>query len=285
AAAIAYIDEIQGNLAPAVAGLRRAVLLDPRNAHTWCQLAIAYSTGGQYGPARQSLMTALAVDPRTAEAYAILSQVELMATGDAARALSVLDSAPADLESNALLIEGRVEALLVRHDFAGATRYALGLEPGDGLSALQALETKGGTLWLGGNRTGAAPFLSQAIDTLKEQVLTTTVPIQAYAELALSAARLGRLEDVQAYAKRVNAIAAAGPVPFDYEINPWLTLASAYAAIGDGSDAVAALEKACPSACGLMLSGPTLRRDPTWDPIRTDPGFQALLATYENGRG
>jgi hypothetical protein len=40
------------------------------------------------------------------------------------------------------------------------------------------------------------------------------------------------------------------------------------------------LDKALAAPTGRSVSVPLLKLDPTWDPIRNDPRFQALLEKY-----
>jgi hypothetical protein len=50
--------------------------------------------------------------------------------------------------------------------------------------------------------------------------------------------------------------------------------------LGDNDAAIAALDKALAAPTGRSVSVPLLKLDPTWDPIRNDPRFQALLKKY-----
>jgi len=60
------------------------------------------------------------------------------------------------------------------------------------------------------------------------------------------------------------------------------TLAEVYVIVGDYDRAIQRLNQllAVPS----MLSVPLIRLDPTWDPLRDDPRFQALLERYDERR-
>jgi hypothetical protein len=42
------------------------------------------------------------------------------------------------------------------------------------------------------------------------------------------------------------------------------------------------LDKALAAPTGRSVSVPLLKLDPTWDPIRNDPRFQALLEKYSS---
>ena len=61
-------------------------------------------------------------------------------------------------------------------------------------------------------------------------------------------------------------------------------LATIYATLGEADSAVKQLR----SCCSRYRHGSRCRRcgpDPTWDPIRRDPAFQALVAGERRGSG
>ena len=65
-------------------------------------------------------------------------------------------------------------------------------------------------------------------------------------------------------------------VPFEAD------LAKIYTMLGETELAIEMIERL--TAAPWVLSVNTLRQDPTWDPIRDDPSFQALLEKHEEVR-
>ncbi len=278
AAAIAFIRMMQNDSAQAQAGLRRAMVLDPRNPHWPSQLAVEYAAGGDYAAARPAIERALAINSATAEAYSFLSAIELLDRGDATAALAALDRGPADIQGTSLLIAARVAALLVKRDFASARTLSARLESLPGMSTLQIAETRGNVLWLAGAHGAAAPLYEKAIALLVQQLPGALTPIQSYAELALANARAGRPAETTKFARTVDSLARTGRIPFELGVTPWLTLAQAFASIGSEPETARALRNALGSqGSGFLVTPALIRADPTWDLVRRDPTFQAAF--------
>ena len=97
-----------------------------------------------------------------------------------------------------------------------------------------------------------------------------------HATLAVAHAGAGRREDAIREGRRAVELR---PVSKDtwYGVDMLRNLAVVYAMLGEADSTVKALRTLLASPS--WISVPLLRADPTWDPIRRDPGFQALVAT------
>lgn len=60
-----------------------------------------------------------------------------------------------------------------------------------------------------------------------------------------------------------------------------VNLAAVQAQIGQVDEAITGLDRFLAMPTGEFISVPLLKLDPTWDPIRKDLRFQALLKKYE----
>jgi hypothetical protein len=96
-----------------------------------------------------------------------------------------------------------------------------------------------------------------------------------HATLAVAHAGAGRREDAIREGRRAVELR---PVSKDtwYGVDMLRNLAVVYAMLGEADSTVKALRTLLASPS--WISVPLLRVDPTWDPVRRDPGFQALLA-------
>ncbi|HEY5087954.1 MAG TPA: tetratricopeptide repeat protein, partial [Gemmatimonadaceae bacterium] len=113
---------------------------------------------------------------------------------------------------------------------------------------------------------------------LEAQVRTDPNDADGWSWLGLSYAGLGRTSEAISAGHRAiellptsrDAVEGSGVL---------MRLATIYARSGDTSDAIAILRKLlASSSAGFVCSARLLRIDQTWDRIRADPDFKALLA-------
>jgi len=94
--------------------------------------------------------------------------------------------------------------------------------------------------------------------------------------LGLAAAGLGLTQEAVAEGRRavemlpITRDAFAGPEYLVY-------LAQLYVSVGDNEKAIETLQQVMSIPAGLSMSAALLRIDPTWDPLRADPRFDALV--------
>jgi tetratricopeptide (TPR) repeat protein len=174
-----------------------------------------------------------------------------------------------------------VRIALAQRDYAGALRrLEAGKLPAVGneerfwpISLLQAqIQT------LAGQRDPARQSFETARVELEQKITQTPDDSRCHSSLGIAYAGLGR---------RVEAVREARlgcdlkPTSKDAmrALDRLEDLALVYAMVGQTSEAIAQLEEL------LQRSGQTtphvLRLDPWWDPLRSDPRFQALLTKYE----
>ncbi len=277
---IAYIDADEGEIGAAIAGLERATALNPRDANLAIQLARAYTFTGDYSKVRQALMRALAIDPKDAEAYEFLSRNEAMMTGDARRALALLDSMPPGTPENSDLAQLRIQLLLYGRDFPAARQAAGALSDKTSADSLFGAMARGNVEWLAGARAQALPFYRVAIDRAHQQLASNPDDFYTHAALGLALARSGNAHDARiqgdlavSVARRQNRI---------FVLLATLNLIEINLAIGDDTAANTQIEQfmATPLHEGV-LSATLLKLDPTWDPLRKNPRFQKVVADGE----
>jgi serine/threonine-protein kinase len=129
---------------------------------------------------------------------------------------------------------------------------------------------------LGDDAAARAAFL-KAKDVLEEQVKQKPDDADLRVQFAKLLAWLGEKDVAIAEAQRAMDLRPESKDAFE---GPKITeqVAQVYTILGDNARAIELLD--------ALLSRPsevtsqTLKVDPAWDPIRNDPGFQALFAKY-----
>ena len=220
--------------------------------------------------------------PESESGYEIKSRAQLAGAGGAEasrRTLEDADRLAVDAQDLALL---RVMTRLQLRDWDGAIREAVTTRH-EGLGDSQFYSYPPGllsglALLRKGDRKAAREDFSKAAARLERLVGAAPEDERYRGALGLAYAGLGRTEDALREARR-------GVELMPMEREAWRgairlgELAAAHAWVGNTDSAVAHLD--------ALLSRPgelttyRLRNDPTWDPLRSDPGFEALLARFE----
>ncbi|MGH8118235.1 MAG: tetratricopeptide repeat protein [Rhodanobacteraceae bacterium] len=279
-AARGFVQARQGRFGAAIVSFQRAIALDPRNSALALELGTICMQASRYPEAERALQRALALDPHNRQAKAALSYSILLTTGDIPRALTAAqgDDPFLDLMRAGLLIYQRqYQQALVLLDSVPDTPDNFGSGSG-GPKVLQQAKLDG----LMGNMPRARGLYAQALPKIRAQLVQQQGIDLAFVLQSLASAEVGLGQTTQALdaiAKSQAIIARShdnvyGPVA--QQIN-----ASLYAEAQRPDLAVPLLAKALASpGLGYVYSPVMLWLDPAWDPIRHDPGFQALLKQY-----
>src|SRR5947207_2162205 len=272
--AIGLIQRRVGHWDEAIAGLRRAIELDPHDANGYDVLAMTYWGLRRFPEALATADRVLAWEPAYEPALYVKASV-FWATGDL-QAVEPLLTNP----GISPLVRG-MQALYQR-------RYAAAIEK---LSSAEAAKTERGEssddeqflLGLSQQRAGdvaaaRATYEKAAKDIRRE---LEKVPPGSFHEAdlraKLSVAYAGLGEAASAIAEGQKAMAMR-PTSKD----PWegpgeeASMASIYALLGDADHAIPILQRLLQIPGGFAITPALLRLDPVWDQIRNDPRFQEL---------
>ena len=272
--AIALIQRRVGHWDEAIAGLRRAVELDPRNINTGGILAMTYWGLRRFPEALATADRILAWEPAYEPAL-FVKAIVFWATGDL-QAVEPLLANP----GTSPYVRG-VQALVQR-------RYAAAIEI---LSSLVAAKTKRGEppddekllLGLSQQRAGdvaaaRATYQSAAQDIRRE---LEKVPPGSFhkadlrAKLGVAHAGLGEAASAVAEGQKAMAMRPTSIDPFEGP-GEEDSMARIYALLGDADHAVPILKRLQQIPFSFALTPALLRLDPVWDQIRNDPRFQEL---------
>jgi serine/threonine protein kinase/Flp pilus assembly protein TadD len=277
--AIALIQRRVGHWDEAIAGLRRTIELDPHDINTYHALAVTYGSLRRFPEALATVDRILAWEP-TYEPALFVKARALWATGDL-QAVEPLLANPAISP-----FDRGVQALFQR-------RYPAAIEM---LSSAVAAKTKRGEqsddekLLLGlsqeraGDAVAARATYEKAVQDFQRELdkvaLGSNTEAELHGGLGLAYAGLGEAASAIAEGQKGMAMDPASKDPWE---GPYREerMANIYAVLGDADDAIPILERLLQIPYGFAITPALLRLDPIWDPIRSDPRFQKILAGPE----
>jgi TolB-like protein/DNA-binding SARP family transcriptional activator len=283
--AIGFIHRRRGQWTEAVSQLTRALELDPRDHTGWLDLADTYGLMRRYAEAERALERATALAPDVPVYHGMRAYLSLKKDGDTARARLVLEEEPPSLDRAAILAWSTVllrvfavpyAAALNRLTLAGAGGPGTAGAGGDS-SQYYLAKAEAFAAW--SEIPAAQAYYDSARVVLEARLAARGInksaeqwPIEV--PLALAYAGLGRKADAIRLARAgaqlvpVSRDAFAGPNALD-------RLAEIYVRTGEYDAALDQVEYllSIPSE----VSGPVLRADPLWAPLRGNPRFERLI--------
>jgi serine/threonine-protein kinase len=270
----------KGQWQEALGFLQKAAALAPQDKTVLKELAVVYTWLRRYPEAAQVARRGVAIDPNDAAGWVKLAHAyEYM--GDPAGALAAYREAPPDVRANPYVILNRIYPEILQRDYAAAREVLADLKPAEGLPVRGIDLTRGDLERLAGNAALAREDYLRA-QALQEAAYKQHPDSSKLRTLGYLSARLGQREQALAQlalAKREDD-AKKQVFPFLEECEDKDSTAELQAVLGNAGAAVEALDWLLARPAGDFESVSLLKIDPTWDPIRDDPRFQALLKKY-----
>ncbi|HEX5959641.1 MAG TPA: hypothetical protein VFY97_00155 [Rhodanobacteraceae bacterium] len=266
--------------------MRRAIALDPTDAGMQYQFGQLLASGGDYAEARQAEHRALAINPQFAQAYVVLSQIDISQNLDVASATRVMEQMAPGTPVNVVVVKWRIDLLLFgrRFDAARVMAEKYSRQFTTGPAALDMAFARANVEWLAGMTEDARILYHTAIGLAAKSSAETEVGARENARLGMAYARLGDAGAAKKEVDQAQAIAAQMHKP-DLMQGIEFARAKAQFALGDKSAAIDTLAQALAMKpddirAPWLLFLARLQLDPVWDPVRDDPRFQALLKKY-----
>jgi len=284
-AAPAFIWRRQGRWDEATERLQRAFELSPRDAQLAAQLGEFTLAIRDYEQALRYFDLAIILAPDVLWPYRQSAFLQVMWKGDLAKSRRILEALPALSEEDTRIHMAWFEQWLLERDFAAALDL-LEAAPINGYqsqsSSLPVHLLQGQVLrFLGDSDSTMAAFEAARVE-IEAQLEKRPDDFRLQSALGLTYAGLGRkAEAIQAGRKAVEL----QPVAKDAYIGSIqvMHLAEIYSWVGETSLAVDRLDYLLSIPCSLSV--PLLRSEPRWDPLRSDPRFQALLEKHGQEAG
>jgi serine/threonine-protein kinase len=274
----------QGHWAEAAEVRGKALELDPTNAEEAFQVGNSCVLARRYADADRAFGLAITLNPKWSWPYAAKAWLQIGWHGDVAKAQAALDEAgrvPGLTDDVGYLAEVRLRVALSRRDYEGVlrqlqaeTRGAIDNE--DGYWPIPLL--RGQVHRLAGQHDLARRSFDAARLELEQKVAHDPNDHRFHSSLGIAYAGLGRRKEAVREAKLGCDLMPASKDAWRalYRLED---LALVYTMVWQPSEAISVLDDL------LGRSGQwtphLLRLDPAWDPLRSDPRFQALLTKYE----
>jgi TolB-like protein/Tfp pilus assembly protein PilF len=282
--AVGAIQRRQGKWTESTANLEKAASLNPKDIFALQNLAFNYQMLRDFDKANTTIDRALALDPTALGPLEIKSKLAIFQKGDfsvAEKAFAAVKSIPMTEQQKLRTAGARADVFLLERKYADGLREAENL-PDDPLSGFPAhLYDK---YYIVGfarkalhDEPGARAAFLKAKSAVEEQLKQSPDLPDAHIQLAKVLAHLGEKDAALAEAQRATELLPESKDAFG---GPEIATGAAevYAILGDNDRAVEILDRLLSRPSAVTVEG--LKVNPIWDPLRSDPRFQALVQKY-----
>jgi TolB-like protein/Tfp pilus assembly protein PilF len=277
-AAIAFVHRRQGKMDKARQELEEAATLDPRDNQWPREIASTFVYTRRYAEADAPFNRTLVLSPDDLEAQ-LYRATALQMRGELEAASRVLAAIPADSDPQGSVSFMRHQLALAMHqpDAAlAALEHAPAWLLNNWPSSRQPVTLlRGQALALKGETALAREAFLQAQQALEPLLREPREQADAESSLALAYAGLGQKSKALEAGRRAVAML---PPSQDLIVGGFYLaqLAMVEAQVGETQSALNHIEQLLAMPAGHVVSTASLRLDPAWDPLRSDPRFQKL---------
>jgi TolB-like protein/Flp pilus assembly protein TadD len=275
--AIGAIERRQGKWAESTVNLEKAASLSPMDAWVLENLADNYWANKNFETADKLLDRAIAAAPNSLGARAQKAKLAVDWKGDLSVMEKELAKMPPGVDPDGLVTFARAQLLLLQRKFSEAVAL-LKQSPQD-VFHYQPREFFEGAIYTFLNDKERALSAFERARPIAEKALRES-PDDAsrHVTLGFILAGIGQKNAAIAQGKRAVELLPESQDAFD---GPKMTvhLAQIYVWTGENDQALELLDRSLNTPNGVTL--PFLRLDPMWDPLRSDPRFQALIDKHD----
>ena len=274
-----YIDRREGRWDKATHNMERAVELDPQNFFTLQQIALTYTALRRYADAAATLDRAVALAPKDVSVRVQRAGIDLDWRADTKPLDSTIQAIIANEPAAIKLVVDQWLVLALWERDSSAAGRALSLLDANGCHGDMPFPRawcEGRVALLRGEVASARDAFTRARKEIEGVVSQQPGYAQALCALGMIDAVLGNKEDAIREGRRAVELL---PVTKDSIDGAQLVqyLAMIYAWVGEKDLALEQLRIA--SSIPGDLSYGSLRLDPLWDPLRSEPGFEKIVAS------
>ena len=282
--AVGAIQRRQGKWPESTANLEKAASLNPKDTWPLQNLSFNYAMQRNFGAANKTVDRALELNPNGIGLWEIKIKLAIAEKGDFSvyeQALEKVKSLPMSREERLKILAVQADLLLFERKYDQVLQLAESV-PDDSFATIPgSLAGKYFAIGIAqkglGDDAAARPAFVKAKNILEEQVRQKPDDPGLHVQLAKLLAWLGEKDAAIAEAQRASDLRPESKDAFD---GPRITeeVAQVYTILGDNARAIELLDGLLSRATGVTLQN--LKVNPAWDPIRSDPAFQALFTKY-----
>ena len=272
----------EGRLDEALHMYRSLAERDPRDVLLLRSLSRVYRMLGDYKQSTQVLQRAVAIDPTDAIDKLFLADAIRRGSGDLSRARRIIEAlrATPGQRWNGFIVSALLYIQLCQRDGRGASQLAREAPEGTFRQPWVRPYYLGMSATIQHQDDQARRDFEQARGALQSYLTRHPDSDRAQYNLGLVLAYLGQADAALAAGQRVMALSSKGAGVLG-TADARYQLAQIHAVLGQAGPAVAILEdmRARHAIHGSFTPW-DLRLDPSWDPIRHDPRFEAFLGRF-----
>ena len=283
--ALGAIQRRQGKWAESTANLEKSASLNPKDSWPLQQLANNYQVLRNFDAANKTIDRGLQIDPTEVGLWEIKSKLAFFEKGDLSvseKAFQTVKSMPMNDKDKLRIAGSRADVFVLERKYQEGLREAESL-PDDLLAPIHPAALYSKYFLIGFARKalqdepGARAAFLKAKDLLEAQLKESPDAPDMHIQLAKVLAHLGEKDAALAEARRATELL---PESKDALGGPEIAAGAAevHAILGDNGRAIEILDELLSRPSAVTVPG--LKVNPIWDPLRSDPGFQALLSKY-----
>src|SRR5215831_8477735 len=278
--AIGAIQRRQGKWAESNANFEKAATLDPKNTNILTNLASSYMAQRNFEAADKILDRSIVAAPQSSETCGLKGLLAIHWKGDLSLAENEFSKIPTtESDPSGLTTWARAWILTLKRKFPEALQVVQqfrGETLANSTTAPRPSALLEGQLYLyEGDKEKARPAFEHARSVAERLVREAPQEPTRHGQLGLILAALGQKQEAINEGKRAVELLPESEDAFD---GPQATesLALIYAWTGEFDEAFRLLDHLLVIP-NFNLTAPILKLDPSWDPLRSDPRFQALI--------
>jgi TolB-like protein/Flp pilus assembly protein TadD len=267
--------------------LQKSLAINPADAaNIISEIAYTYSFLHDWTQAAQMYDRVVALGADSPNSKINRAYIDLYASGRTETLRAVLTEIPSGVDPSGLVARARWDLAMLERDYDGADRamssYAPDVFQSDAMPMPKSF-FRGCTALARGDASAAQTLFAAALPAFELAAQQTPTVGVRHANLGLLYSFMGRREDAIREGRRALDLE---PESKDKIVAPWMQgfLAMIYVRTGEFDSAVPILERLLVSPfpvdnTNCCITYNDLRKRWQWDPIRTDPRFQKLIAS------